>query len=99
MVDWICSEMHLELMEANSCLTILQNDVVVGEKGPCWNVKHSADSPSAMSWESGSIYNSLSIDLFISVFICFYGSQHLPFYIPYQVHIQQSEGFYSKAKG
>lgn len=87
MVHWICSEMHFELMEANSCLTILQGDVVVGEKGPGRNVKRSADSPSAMSWESGSISIGLSIDLFISVFICFRGSQCLPFYIPHQVHI------------
>lgn len=66
MVDWICSEMHFELMEANSCLTILQSDVV-GEKGPGRNVKRSADFPSAMSWESGSIYIRLTIDLFLSV--------------------------------
>lgn len=48
-VDWICSEMHFGLMEANSCLTILQSDVVVGEKGLGRNVKCSAGSPSAMS--------------------------------------------------
>lgn len=68
-VDWICSEMHFELMEANSCLTVLQSDVVVGEKGPGRNVKRSADSPSAMSWKSGSIYISLFIDLFISFLV------------------------------
>lgn len=91
MVDWICSEMHFELMEADSCLTILQSDVVVGEKGPGRNVKRSADSLSAGSWESGSISISLSIDLFISVFICFRGSQRLQFSIPHQVHVRQSD--------
>lgn len=68
-VDWICSEMLFEMMEANSCLTVLQSDVVVGEKGPGKNVKSSADSPSAMSCRSGSIYISLSINLFISVLV------------------------------
>lgn len=99
MVDWICSEMHFELMEADSCLTILQSDMVVGEKGPGRNVKRSAGSLSAASWESGSISIGLSIDLFISVFICFRGSLRLQFYIYYIRCIRQSEGFYSKMKG
>ncbi|XP_063741906.1 zinc finger protein 35-like [Eleginops maclovinus] len=41
--------MHFELMEADSCLTILQSDVVVGEEGPGRNVKRLAESPLAMS--------------------------------------------------
>lgn len=33
MLGWISSEMHFELMEANSCLTVLQSDMVVGKNG------------------------------------------------------------------
>lgn len=43
-VYWICSKMHFELMEANSCLTISRSDVAVGEKGPSRNVRRLADS-------------------------------------------------------
>lgn len=71
--------MHFKLMEANSCLTLLQSDVVVGDKGPGRNVKRLAGFPCAGSWESGSISISPSIDLFISVFFCFRGSQRLLF--------------------
>lgn len=40
-VGWICLQIYSELMEADSCLTVLQSDVVLGEKGWGRNVKRS----------------------------------------------------------
>lgn len=58
----------LRWWKPTAALTFTEEHDVVGENGPGKNVKHSP-SLSAMSWGSGSIYNSLSINLFLSVYI------------------------------
>lgn len=94
-VDWICSEMHFELMEANSCLTLLQSDVVVGENGPGRNVKRSADSPSAPGPGSVALFLSVCLlicsYLFLSVSV---GPGAHWFDKQNQVHVRQSEEFF-----
>lgn len=59
MLDWISSEMHFELMEANSCLTVLQSDMVVGKNGLGRNVKHQAASLCQLLGERLYFYRSV----------------------------------------
>lgn len=69
-VDWKCSEMHFELMEVDSCLTVLQSDVVVGEKGPGRNVKRSADSfSSLLQRERAPLFPSVRLSICSYLFL------------------------------
>lgn len=65
--DRLCSKSLCGLIEASSCLPVFSVDVLLVEEGPGRHVRHSAHSPSAMSWDRGSIFISLSVHLFLKV--------------------------------
>lgn len=73
MLDWICLEMHFEVMEANSCLTVLQSDVVVGAGGPARNVKRSVESPVPGPGRV-ALFLSVSISIYSYLFLSVCGS-------------------------
>lgn len=65
-LDWICSEMHSELMEANSCLTILHKWRGGGWERPRQECE-ALGSFCICHVLGESIYNSLSVHLLLQV--------------------------------
>jgi len=90
-VDWICSETHFELMEANSCLTILRSDVALGEEGRrMWSARLILALPRRPG-RAALFLSVCLIDPLKSVFIRLRGSR-CRLDAPSQ-HSRQSQGF------